>query len=196
MRKIIELLVERGIDFNLKGTRKNWNSDLNTSLIYGASQAIYMKLETIDYMLTHGADVYGTCPNGQSIAHQYISRQNVKGMKMLLDHSFDPLKHWEFSTNWSNGPHAHKGTILDEVRMLYMSDKHYKREKDTQPLLDLIEGHLKAKGVDTDAIPYPVMLAPTYYEHQEKLGQKLKAEKEAREAAAEKAKPAVRKGPQ
>jgi ankyrin repeat protein len=177
--EILEMLVAAGpIDFNIKGTKKNWNSDLDTTLVYGASQSINAKLETVDFLLAHGADVYGTSPQGETIAHQYVSRHNVKGLKLLLDRGFDPLKHWKFSTNWSNGPHAHDGTILDEVRMLYLSDKHYKREKETQPMLDLVEGHLRAKGIDPDKIPYPVMLAPTYYEHQEALGKKWREEEE------------------
>lgn len=180
--EILQMLVEKGVDLNVKATSQMGNAHEGDSLLYHAANNY--SNDMVKYMIENGADVYSTSGYGKTIAHEYIARRNVQGMEMLLDMGFDPLKHWDFTEDFSSWqPSRYIGTALDHARIELMDTRNHGREKDGMPMVDLIEHRLHKKGIDTDKIPYPVMLAKTDYEHARALGKLQLEEKEKAEEA-------------
>lgn len=183
--EVLQMLADAGVDFNIKATRSIGNANTGDSLVHYAAR--YSKLEIVKFLLDHGADVYGTNCFGQTMAHEYIGRHNTKGMEMLLDKGFDPLKHFDVFQDWRSGDATrYIGTALDMARQQRLHERKYDREKEGIPMTDLIEHYLFKKGIDADKIPYPEMLTDDVYDNARQLG---KAERDRRRAAEEAAKP-------
>ena len=187
--EVLQMLADAGVDFNIKATYSINNANKGDSLVYYAAK--HSRLEIVKFLLDHGADVYGTTGHGKSMAHEFIGSNKHKGMELLLEKGFDPLKHWDFVEDWNSGSVTrYVGTALDQARQQLLHERRCDREKEGMPMVDLIEHHLFKKGIDTDKIPYPVMIVDDVYDHAKQLGKLWKEEQDKAKEAKKPKKPA------
>ncbi len=138
---IARLLLDAGADPNDVAIERFNGPQKGDSLIYFAIS--YRAGPLAEMLLEAGADPHGTSHCGETAMHYCLHLRHIEGVKILLKHGFDPLRHFDYSQTWSNGTvKRHEGSCLDEARKLV---EQFGKDTEYGQMLTLIEEHIAAK---------------------------------------------------
>jgi ankyrin repeat protein len=138
---IARLLLDAGASPNDVAIERFNGPQKGDSLIHFAIR--YHADALAELLLEAGADPHGTSHCGETAMHYCLNLRHIEGVKILLKHGFDPLRHFDYSQTWSNSTvKRHEGSCLDEARKLV---EQFGKDTEYGQMLTLIEEHIAAK---------------------------------------------------
>lgn len=150
--EMARLLLEHGANPHQRGDKELNDSERGSILYHAINRGA---LDVAAELLKAGADVHDTAKNGESAMHACMKwGSGLKGVKLLLDAGFDPLKVFDYAERRSNGDDR------DEYRMtsaydavLQLVEKHGD-DREYKKMLALIEESLM-KPAAPEGVPAP-----------------------------------------
>ncbi|TAL40290.1 MAG: hypothetical protein EPN97_00125 [Alphaproteobacteria bacterium] len=138
--EMARLLLEHGADPRQRGDKELNDCDRGSIFYHAMNRGA---LDVAAELLKAGADVHDTGKNGESAMHACMKwGSGLKGVKLLLDAGFDPLKVFDYTERRSNGDDR------DEYRMASAYDEALKLvekhgdDREYKKMLALIEERL------------------------------------------------------
>lgn len=143
--RIVQMLLDAGTDPNAQATRTVSGHKAGDSLVY---TALYTRsYEIAAALFKAGADPHGTAHNGKSAMYHCLHLRDTKGVRLLLENGFDPLKYFDYTdvqhVFGSLHTEHHRGSAYDCAKEL--AEK-FGQGTAYSEMLQMIEEHIAAKG--------------------------------------------------
>jgi ankyrin repeat protein len=138
--EMARLLLEHGADPNQRGEKELNECEKGSILYHALNRHSY---GVAAELLKAGADPHGTSAIGESAMLPCLRWSDPKGVRLLLEAGFDPLKIFNYPDRWGDGDEKNKhrmSSAYDDALREYQ--KEHSDKKEHKEVLDLIEQHL------------------------------------------------------